>query len=141
MKYLADPIRSHYFDFRGRVTRKQYWIFFLSILVIGFAVGMIDAFIAYGFIGGLEMGIAYSNPLLSAPFTLAILIPSLAITARRLHDAGRSGWWQILILIPFLGWFVLFAMLSLPSKPANKYGPKPDQNQPGKPQDMVGDAA
>jgi uncharacterized membrane protein YhaH (DUF805 family) len=123
MHYLIDPLRRHYFDFKGRATPKQYWLFILFVIQLGFIAGMIDATISYGFIGALNIGIVFSDPLISTPFTLLLLLPTLAITTRRLHDAGRTGWWQILLLIPMPGWFVLFLLLCLPSATDNQYGP------------------
>ncbi|MGB1951103.1 MAG: DUF805 domain-containing protein [Marinobacter sp.] len=125
MKYLIDPFRFHYFDFTGRATRKQFWIFLASMIVISFVIGMIDAFITFGFVTALKVGIMYSEPYLTTPFVLLACIPLMAITTRRLHDANRNGLWQLLLLIPFLGWFILIAMLMTPSKAANKYGDVP----------------
>jgi len=125
VKYLIDPLKHHYFDFKGRVTRKQFWIFLVFIILAGFVAGMIDAFIMYGLTGSLLWAIEYSEPWITTPFVLLVFIPVMAMTARRLHDANRSGWWQLLLLFPFLGWFILIAMLMIPSKTANKYGDAP----------------
>jgi uncharacterized membrane protein YhaH (DUF805 family) len=64
--------------------------------------------------------------LLGGIYTLAILIPSIAVTVRRLHDTGRSGWWWLIGLIPLIGWIVLFVFMVLDSDPeTNEYGPSP----------------
>lgn len=122
MKYLIDPLRRHYFDFKGRATPKQFWLFIIFVILLGFIAGMIDATITYGFTGALVYGIGYTDPLITTPFTLLLLLPTLAITARRLHDASRTGWWLIMLLIPMPGWFVLLLLLSLPSAANNQYG-------------------
>jgi len=65
--------------------------------------------------------------LLSLIFSLVLLIPSLSIGARRLHDIGRTGWWQLIGLIPLIGAIVLIVFFVLDSKEDNKYGPNPKQ--------------
>ena len=75
---------------------------------------------------GLE--IATDIGLLSTIFTLIILIPSLSVTIRRLHDIGRTGWWVLLSFIPILGWIVLFIFTLLDSEAgSNKYGSNPKE--------------
>jgi uncharacterized membrane protein YhaH (DUF805 family) len=56
---------------------------------------------------------------------LALLIPTLAVGARRLHDTGRSGWWLLIGLIPIVGWIILLVFFVQDSQPANQYGPNP----------------
>jgi Protein of unknown function (DUF805) len=56
---------------------------------------------------------------------LALLVPTLAVGARRLHDTGRSGWWQLSGLIPIVGWIILIVLFVQDSQPANQYGPNP----------------
>jgi hypothetical protein len=79
---------SKYAEFNGRASKSEFWWWMLFILLASLACRMI-------------------SPLLSSLFSLATLLPSLAVTARRLHDIGRSGWWQLICLIPLLGWIVL----------------------------------
>lgn len=111
-----------YFDFEGRDTRKQYWMFFLVYILASIVAAFGDALIGFGVIGLL--------------LALVSIIPSIAISTRRLHDTGRSGWWQLLILIPFIGPIVLLVFLCLPSEEGpNKYGPNPHHlgNPPSSP--------
>jgi uncharacterized membrane protein YhaH (DUF805 family) len=56
---------------------------------------------------------------------LAVLVPTLAVGARRLHDIGRSGWWQLIALIPLIGWIILIVFYVRDGEPANQYGPNP----------------
>jgi len=56
---------------------------------------------------------------------LALLIPGLAVGARRLHDTGRSGWWLLIGLIPLVGWIILLVFFVQDSKPSNQHGPNP----------------
>lgn len=87
-----------YAVFQGRARRREYWMFTLGTVILGVIAGAIDA--------GLTAvaGVAFVGILLN----LALIVPSLSVTARRLHDIGRSGWWMLLILIPLVGWIVLF---------------------------------
>lgn len=81
---------SKYADFTGRAQRSEYWYFFLFSFLVQ---SLIDLVLNSDSASGLA--------------SLALLVPSLSAGARRLHDTGRSGWWQLLILIPILGWIIL----------------------------------
>ncbi len=111
MNWFIDPIKNHYVDFEGRVTRKPFWLFVLITAVISAILDIVDG---------------SSKPsILSSIFSLATLLPSLAITSRRLHDTSRSGWWQLLWFVPVIGWIVLIVFLAQDSTIDNKYGPNP----------------
>ena len=86
-------------------------MFILFYLLFSIAVGIID-----GIIGMPALGIIY---------TLALLVPSISIAARRLHDTGRTGWWQLIAFIPVIGFFVLIFFLVQDSQGENQYGPSP----------------
>jgi uncharacterized membrane protein YhaH (DUF805 family) len=88
---------SKYADFSGRAVRSEYWWFALFIVLVSLALSM------------------FSNTL-SALFSLATLLPSIAAAARRLHDTGRSGWWQLVALIPVIGLIVLIVFLAQEGK-------------------------
>ncbi len=81
---------TKYADFTGRAKRSEYWWFVLFM-----------------FIGSLLFHIAVRSGLLSGLFSLATIIPYWAVGARRLHDTDRSGWWQLLVLVPIIGWLFL----------------------------------
>lgn len=115
MKNYIEVLKK-YAVFSGRATRKEYWLFVLVNLIIGFAIG---------FIFGI-LSIPKASLPVSLAYGLAILIPSIAVTVRRLHDTGRSAWWLCLALIPYLGALVLFIFYVLDSQPGdNQYGPNP----------------
>jgi uncharacterized membrane protein YhaH (DUF805 family) len=95
-----------YADFTGRARRKEYWMFylfyvlaFIALTIVDAVLGMYNADAGIGLLGGL--------------FALASFVPSIAIAARRLHDTNRSGWWQLILLIPFIGPIVLLVFLVL----------------------------
>jgi uncharacterized membrane protein YhaH (DUF805 family) len=82
---IQESIRvcfTKYADFSGSASRSEYWWFFLFVLLVSAATSMV------------------SNTV-SALFTLATLLPSVAVASRRLHDTRRSGWWQLVVLVPW----------------------------------------
>ncbi len=98
--YLVDPIVKHYVDFKGRATRKQYWLFVLFVYVILLVIGL------FGDTGAMISNIC----------SWAVLLPSLAIAARRLRDGGFSPWFLFFLLLPVIGWIVLLVLFCMPSK-------------------------
>ncbi len=102
--------------FVGRATRSEYWYFVLFNAMAMLILGMIDQAIASG----------QNNWLLSGIYYLVVLIPGLALSVRRLHDIGKSGWMLLIILIPLVGIFWYLFLLLTDSQPGdNKYGPNP----------------
>jgi uncharacterized membrane protein YhaH (DUF805 family) len=89
---------SKYADFSGRARRSEYWWFMLFVVVVSLVLSMV------------------SNTV-SSIFTLATLLPSIAAAARRLHDTNRSGWWQLISLVPVIGLIVLIVFLAQEGKP------------------------
>lgn len=117
MSYYLDVLRK-YAVFRGRARRKEYWMFFLFNIIIAFVLGIVE---------GLA-GIATEDnqSVLGTLYTLAVLLPSLAVLVRRLHDTDRSAWWLLIALIPVIGSFVMLCFLLADSDPGeNHYGPNP----------------
>jgi len=110
MKYFLDAL-SKYADFTGRARRAEFWMFTLIYLVLSIGISLLDVMLGTGFLAIL--------------FALAMLVPTISITARRLHDTGRSGWWQLLSLIPLIGGIILIIFLVLDSTEENKWGTSP----------------
>ena len=110
MEYFTGALKQ-YADFNGRARRKEYWMFILFYMILYVALTVVGAVIG--------------TVLLSTLFTLALLVPSISIAARRLHDTGRSGWWQLIALIPLIGAIVLIVFLAQDSHDENGYGPNP----------------
>jgi uncharacterized membrane protein YhaH (DUF805 family) len=105
-------VLKKYADFNGRARRTEFWMFFLINFLAGIAIG----------IGGAIIHL----PFLAVIYNLGVIVPSIAVAARRLHDTGRSGWWQLIILLPAIGFIVLLVFYCLDSTPgANTYGANP----------------
>ena len=121
-----------YAVFEGRSRRAEYWYFILFSSLIGIALGLIE-----GMVGGVD-GIgedALPNPMesiLSTIYSLAILIPSVAVTTRRLHDVDKSGWWQLLHCILFIGSIVILIWMLKPGTTgSNRFGDDPKEDDIG----------
>jgi len=108
-----------YAQFSGRSRRNEYWMFTLFnlliyVLLYGAAIALMESGIGKALLG------------LCAIYGLAILIPSLAVGVRRLHDTGRSGWWLLICFVPIVGGLILLVFFVLDSEPGtNQYGPNP----------------
>ncbi len=131
MHWLIDPIRYHYADFSGRTSRKEFWMFQLMMLLI--VVVFFTLLTVFG-IGLASSGTENSSGTLFfalwfipiALFMLAIIVPSIAIAVRRLHDIGRSGWWYLISFVPWVGGIIIIVLECLPSqKGTNKWGANP----------------
>ncbi len=96
-----------YADFNGRAKRPEYWWFALFCFIVSMALGII-------------------GDTISLAFSLVTLLPSLAVGSRRLHDINKSGWFQLLWLIPILGWLVLiYFLVQEGGTDINQYGDAP----------------
>lgn len=118
MDWYLDVLKK-YADFGGRARRKEFWMFVLFNFLATLALGVID--VSAG-LASEQTGIG----LLSGVYSLVVLIPYLAVSVRRLHDTGRTGWWLLIGLIPLIGPIVLLVFMVLDSEPAqNQYGLNP----------------
>lgn len=111
MEEIQKAVRTcltKYAHFNGRAARPEFWWFMLAQFVVIVILDMV------------------SRPL-GGVFSLAMLVPSLAVGSRRLHDIGKTGWLQLLALIPIVGWAILIYWDAQPGDPAsNVYGPPPE---------------
>jgi uncharacterized membrane protein YhaH (DUF805 family) len=106
-----------YAVFTGRSRRKEYWFFVLFNLLISLGLGFLDGWFG---LGGAAIG------LLSGVYALAIVVPAIAVSVRRLHDTGKSGWWLLIGLVPLLGPLVLLFFMIQDGEPgSNRYGENP----------------
>jgi uncharacterized membrane protein YhaH (DUF805 family) len=109
---VTTVLTKKYADFSGRARRSEYWFFALA------------SFIAYAVAYGI--GLAIGTMILYYLVALALLVPGLAVGARRLHDTDKSGWLLLLVLIPLIGGLVLLVFFVQDSQPGdNQYGPSP----------------
>ncbi len=114
MNWYLEVLKK-YAVFEGRSRRKEYWMFFLFNFIISFVLGFVE-----GLVGG--PGILYLI------YALAVFIPGLAVTVRRLHDIGKSGWWILIGIVPLIGAIVLLIFAVMDSQPGdNEYGPNPKE--------------
>jgi uncharacterized membrane protein YhaH (DUF805 family) len=115
MDYFIGALKK-YADFTGRARRKEYWMFFLFYMIFYVVTAAID--------------VVFSMQIFAIIFSLALFVPSISIAARRLHDTGRSGWWQLIVLLPLIGLIILIVFLVQDSHDANSYGANPKSTEP-----------
>lgn len=110
MDYFLGALKK-YADFSGRARRKEYWMYMLFYFIAAIIVAFFD----------IVLGISFLSIILG----LALLIPTISITTRRLHDTDRTGWWQLVFLVPIVGFIVMLVFMCMDSHPDNEYGPNP----------------
>ena len=118
MEWYLKALRQ-YSDFDGRDRRMEFWMFALFNWLIGGALMAVDRFVfeqSYG---------------LSTLYPLAVLIPGIAVSVRRLHDVGKSGWMLLIAFIPIIGAIWLFVLYLSDSDLRNEYGPSPKYDPTG----------
>ena len=130
MNWYLEVLKK-YAVFSGRATRAEYWYFTLFNILALFVLAIID-----GVIGSFnaEAGIG----LLGGIYSLAVLIPNIAVSVRRLHDTDRSGWWLLIYLIPLIGALVLLIFMVQDSQTSdNPYGLNPKPGNKGDDKSLV----
>jgi uncharacterized membrane protein YhaH (DUF805 family) len=93
---------TKYAEFSGRASRSEFWWWVLFVFLVSAAIGMV-------------------SQVLSGVFSLAVLLPNIAVGTRRLHDTDRSGWWQLVWFIPLIGWILLLVWFVQDSKEPNRF--------------------
>jgi uncharacterized membrane protein YhaH (DUF805 family) len=138
MEYMLMPLRR-YFDFNGRSRRKEYWMWFLFVIIGAIVFSILDTVLGLGgttntysdFDSGASVGFNSTGGILSTVFMLAILIPNIAVGIRRLHDTDKSGWWILIGLIPLVGAIVLIVFfVSEGTRGPNRFGSDPKSGAP-----------
>ena len=118
MSWYLEVLKK-YAVFGGRARRKEYWFFVLFNTLIVVALTIIDAMLG-------SFSARSGTGILASLYSLAVLVPSIAVGVRRLHDTSRSGWWILIGLIPLIGAVVLLVFMVLDSAPGeNIYGASP----------------
>ena len=121
MKWYLNVL-NNYATFSGRARRSEYWFFVLFNMIFGIVAMILDNILGTTF--DLGFGISYGYIYLI--YTLAILIPGLAVVVRRLHDVGKSGWMYFIFVIPIVGIIWLLVLLCTDSQVgSNKWGENP----------------
>jgi len=114
VEMYLDILKTKYAAFDGRARRKEYWGFVLINFIISVILGIIGGLIKFSLLGTI--------------FMIAVLLPSIAIGIRRLHDVGKSGWWLLIAFVPVVGGLYLLYLAVLDSDPGdNEYGPNPKE--------------
>jgi uncharacterized membrane protein YhaH (DUF805 family) len=118
MQWYLHVLRQ-YTVFTGRARRTEYWMFTLFSVIIAIVLAVLDSLLGLSFLPG-------GTGLLGLLYSLAVLLPSLGVSIRRLHDTGRTGWWLLIALIPLVGAIVLIVFLATAGNIGqNSYGPDP----------------
>jgi uncharacterized membrane protein YhaH (DUF805 family) len=116
INYSKRAVLENYANFTGRDNRPQFWWFVLGVFIVNFGLWIMSNVPLFGLLFGL----------LNFVVSIGLLIPSIAATTRRLHDTGRSGWWQLIGLVPIVGVIVLIVLCAQPGQvQSNSYGPPP----------------
>jgi uncharacterized membrane protein YhaH (DUF805 family) len=105
-----------YAVFDGRASLAEYWYFVLFNVLASIVVGIIGSMLED------------RTETISRLYSLALIVPSIAVAVRRLHDIGKSGWWWLICLIPLVGWIWIIILLTTESNPGkNEYGAHPKE--------------
>lgn len=122
---------SNYVTFSGRARRSEFWWWYLFTVIVGFVAQLLDGMLGLHVYHWTEkadgsimvfQGVGWISLIVS----LALLLPTLAMQVRRLHDTDRTGWWWWLWLLCCVGPIILIIFFLLPSTPGeNRYGPQP----------------
>ncbi len=109
---VRTALFSRYATFTGRAGRSEYWYF------VGFTLLVLGA--------GMGVDVAIGTPIVSGLAALALLVPNVAVTVRRLHDIDRSGWWFPMNFVPVIGWLTMLVFaLKRGTGQNNRFGPVP----------------
>lgn len=112
MNWYLDVLKK-YAVFTGRARRTEYWMFVLFNVIIAAVLCVVE-------------GLLGSPGIICGLYSLAVILPSLGVAVRRLHDTNRSGWWILIGLVPLIGAIVLFIFMVLPGTPGeNSFGADP----------------
>ncbi|MCB9196976.1 MAG: DUF805 domain-containing protein [Flavobacteriales bacterium] len=117
--YYKKVVFENYANFNGRARRSEYWYFVLMNIIIGIVIGIIEGILGLGEFRSSSSSFYMSGGIISNLYNLAVLVPSIAVAVRRMHDVGKSGWF---ILIPI---YNLVLAATEGDKGTNEYGPDP----------------
>lgn len=104
-------VLKEYVNFAGRARRKEYWMFTLINVIVSIVLGVVAGMIKL--------------PILATIYSLAVLLPSIGVAVRRLHDTNRSGWFLLLALVPLVNLYLIYLLVIDSDPSTNPYGPNP----------------
>lgn len=123
MQWYLEVLKK-YAVFEGRARRKEYWMFSLFSFIVALGLAIVDGVLGLSAGGVGALGTLYS---------LAVLLPSIGVSIRRLHDIGHSGWWLLLIFLFCIGWIILLIWAVTDGESGtNAYGPDPKASERGR---------
>ena len=108
-------VLKNYAEFNARARRSEYWYFLLFNLIVAFVLSFADSAVRK------ILGFGLFYPI----YALAVLVPSIAVSIRRLHDTDRSGWWLLLAFVPLVGLVLIWFMAEEGNAGTNRYGQDP----------------
>lgn len=124
---FTAAIRSgfdHYVKFDGRASRSAYWWWALFVFIVGIVANVLDGVFGLQQFREFNGQMYAAGGVISGIATLALLLPNLSVTIRRLHDTDRSGWWWFIVIIPVVGWIIyLYFMIARGTPGPNRFGP------------------
>ena len=117
---VSSVLLNKYATFSGRARRSEYWWWYLFVSLVFLVASILD-----GAIGLTYSDLTVGGGWLATIALIVFFLPNLAVSVRRRHDTGRSGWWLLIGLVPVIGFFVLLYFFVLDSENDNQYGPYP----------------
>ncbi len=127
--WATRPLKK-YADYSGRAPRAEYWWFALLAGVVSLVAILLDRLLGTDKVLGVAD--VLGNGIIYLVVSLALLIPALAVSVRRLHDTDRSGWWMLLAIIPVVGLVVVVFFLLKGTNDSNRFGPDPYAGEPSR---------
>ncbi len=139
--YYLDSITDRYAQFSGRASRSEFWYFILFNFIVSIILSVLDNVLGTNYTyevvavtpviadtGVASTAMTQTIGYLSTLYGLALIIPGISVSVRRLHDIGKSGWWLFISLIPIIGLFVLlFFYVKDSQEGRNEYGENPKE--------------
>ena len=125
MNWYIEVLKK-YAEFNGRARRKEYWMFtlFNCLIYFGYCIVAMVFVALSGRNGAPAAALVMFLPLWL--YALAVIVPGIAVSIRRLHDTGKSGWWILISFVPLVGGIILLVFMCMDSQPGpNEYGPNP----------------
>lgn len=133
MEWYLKVVRDNYANFSGRARRKEFWMFILFNIIISWGLSLLDSMLGFTYqsepvnVPGMEWAADFQKRgYLSGFYSLAVLIPSIAVGVRRLHDIGKSGWNILWWFVCCVGWiYLIYLYIQEGDSGSNEYGADP----------------